>query len=308
MALIHAEPRPAARASAPVREPSVPRRRCPALVASTVGPGRAHALLGRLPLAAVGDVPLRPQHRRYRRAGRNDSLPGRAPGQSRGRLLLRSSRPVRRRPGCTITACGPLSEDSRFGEHGLPLIGSGDWNDGMNLVGSTARARASGWPSSCVRCSSSSPRLRACAATMDSPNAASRGGSAARRASKRTAGTASGIAAPTSTTARRSARRATPNARSIRSRRAGRFSRCGRRQTRRAWQWTRSTNAWFAGTMRLIQLLDPPFDKSDLNPGYIKGYVPGVRENGGQYTHGASGRSWRSPHWATTDARGNCSP
>jgi cellobiose phosphorylase len=37
----------------------------------------------------------------------------------------------------------------------------------------------------------------------------------------------------------------------------------------------------------LIQLLDPPFDKSDLNPGYIKGYVPGVRENGGHYTHGA---------------------
>jgi cellobiose phosphorylase len=38
---------------------------------------------------------------------------------------------------------------------------------------------------------------------------------------------------------------------------------------------------------RLIQLLDPPFDLSDLNPGYIKGYVPGVRENGGQYTHAA---------------------
>ncbi|MDP1768143.1 MAG: cyclic beta 1-2 glucan synthetase, partial [Nitrospirota bacterium] len=37
----------------------------------------------------------------------------------------------------------------------------------------------------------------------------------------------------------------------------------------------------------LIQLLDPPFDKSTLNPGYIKGYVPGVRENGGQYTHAA---------------------
>jgi cyclic beta-1,2-glucan synthetase len=37
----------------------------------------------------------------------------------------------------------------------------------------------------------------------------------------------------------------------------------------------------------LIQILDPPFDKSDLNPGYIKGYVPGVRENGGQYTHAA---------------------
>jgi cellobiose phosphorylase len=38
---------------------------------------------------------------------------------------------------------------------------------------------------------------------------------------------------------------------------------------------------------RLVQLLDPPFDHSDLNPGYIRGYVPGVRENGGQYTHAA---------------------
>jgi cellobiose phosphorylase len=35
----------------------------------------------------------------------------------------------------------------------------------------------------------------------------------------------------------------------------------------------------------LIQLFDPPFDKSSLNPGYVKGYIPGVRENGGQYTH-----------------------
>ena len=37
----------------------------------------------------------------------------------------------------------------------------------------------------------------------------------------------------------------------------------------------------------IIQLFDPAFDKSELNPGYIKGYVPGVRENGGQYTHAA---------------------
>lgn len=37
----------------------------------------------------------------------------------------------------------------------------------------------------------------------------------------------------------------------------------------------------------LIQLFDPPFDHSSLNPGYIKAYIPGVRENGGQYTHGA---------------------
>ncbi|MBL8497740.1 cyclic beta 1-2 glucan synthetase [Nitrosomonas sp. JL21] len=38
---------------------------------------------------------------------------------------------------------------------------------------------------------------------------------------------------------------------------------------------------------KLIQLFDPPFDKSALEPGYIKGYVPGIRENGGQYTHAA---------------------
>jgi cellobiose phosphorylase len=38
---------------------------------------------------------------------------------------------------------------------------------------------------------------------------------------------------------------------------------------------------------RLIQLFDPPFDQSPLEPGYVKGYLPGVRENGGQYTHAA---------------------
>jgi cyclic beta-1,2-glucan synthetase len=37
----------------------------------------------------------------------------------------------------------------------------------------------------------------------------------------------------------------------------------------------------------LVKLFDPPFDKAVPNPGYIKGYVPGVRENGGQYTHAA---------------------
>lgn len=38
---------------------------------------------------------------------------------------------------------------------------------------------------------------------------------------------------------------------------------------------------------RLIRLFYPAFDKTSLNPGYIKGYIPGVRENGGQYTHAA---------------------
>jgi cyclic beta-1,2-glucan synthetase len=38
---------------------------------------------------------------------------------------------------------------------------------------------------------------------------------------------------------------------------------------------------------KFIRLLTPPFDKTEKDPGYIKGYIPGVRENGGQYTHAA---------------------
>ncbi|HVT38724.1 MAG TPA: hypothetical protein VHE78_06760 [Gemmatimonadaceae bacterium] len=38
---------------------------------------------------------------------------------------------------------------------------------------------------------------------------------------------------------------------------------------------------------RLVLLLTPPFDHSSLQPGYIKGYLPGIRENGAQYTHAA---------------------
>ena len=37
----------------------------------------------------------------------------------------------------------------------------------------------------------------------------------------------------------------------------------------------------------IVLLFTPPFDDGSLNPGYIKGYIPGVRENGGQYTHAA---------------------
>jgi cellobiose phosphorylase len=51
---------------------------------------------------------------------------------------------------------------------------------------------------------------------------------------------------------------------------------------------------------RLILLLDPPFDKGTLEPGYIKGYVPGIRENGGQYTHASTWASGpRTPKQAS---------
>jgi cyclic beta-1,2-glucan synthetase len=43
---------------------------------------------------------------------------------------------------------------------------------------------------------------------------------------------------------------------------------------------------------RLMLLFSPPFDKTGRDPGYIKGYLPGIRENGGQYTHGVQWAVW----------------
>ena len=43
---------------------------------------------------------------------------------------------------------------------------------------------------------------------------------------------------------------------------------------------------------RLVLLFTPPFDKTLHDPGYIKGYPSGVRENGGQYTHAALWSAW----------------
>jgi cyclic beta-1,2-glucan synthetase len=45
---------------------------------------------------------------------------------------------------------------------------------------------------------------------------------------------------------------------------------------------------------RLVLLFTPPFDKTLRDPGYIKGYPPGIRENGGQYTHAALWSAWAS--------------
>jgi cyclic beta-1,2-glucan synthetase len=43
---------------------------------------------------------------------------------------------------------------------------------------------------------------------------------------------------------------------------------------------------------RLMLLFAPPFSKTAQDPGYIKGYLPGIRENGGQYTHAATWTAW----------------
>ena len=175
----------------------------------------------------------------------------------------------------------------KFGERGLPLIGSGDWNDGMNLVGEhgkgesvwlgfflyevlmqfTKVARTRGDISFAERCESEAAGLRR--------NVERHGwdGEWYRRAYFDDGSPLGSASNPE----------------------------CQIDSISQSWSvlsgagdHERSRMAMEAVDERLvrrehglIQLLDPPFDKSELNPGYIKGYVPGVRENGGQYTHAA---------------------
>ena len=175
----------------------------------------------------------------------------------------------------------------RCGEHGLPLIGSGDWNDGMNMVGEDGRgesvwlgfflykvlaefseiARLQGDLSFIERCREEAAQLRG--------NIEEHGwdGEWYLRAYFDDGSPLGSAGNPE----------------------------C--RLDSIAQSWAVLSGAGNAGRSHmameavdrllvrrdhgLVQLLDPPFDTSDLNPGYIKGYVPGVRENGGQYTHAA---------------------
>jgi len=173
------------------------------------------------------------------------------------------------------------------GGHGLPLIGSGDWNDGMNLVGLQGRGE-SVWlafflhevlvrfselahlrndPSFAERCLEEAARLRR--------NIEEHGwdGGWYRRAyfdDGSTLGSADNAECRIDAIAQSWSVLSGAGDRS-RSRMA--MEAVDRLLVRRE--------------HKLIQLLDPPFDTSDVDPGYIKGYVPGVRENGGQYTHAA---------------------
>jgi len=175
----------------------------------------------------------------------------------------------------------------RFGSHGLPLMGSGDWNDGMNLVGIEGKgesvwlafflcsvlaqfekvARLRGDSAFAERCKAEVARL--------SGNIEQHGwdGGWYRRAYFDD-GTPLGSAGN---------------------------AECQIDSISQSWSVLsgvadakRSCTAMDAVYQRLVrrddalvQLLTPPFDTSKPYPGYIGGYPPGVRENGGQYTHGA---------------------
>ncbi|MET0330479.1 MAG: glucoamylase family protein, partial [Dyella sp.] len=173
------------------------------------------------------------------------------------------------------------------GEHGLPLIGAGDWNDGMNRVGEQGRgesvwlgfflydvlrdfagiARLHADEAFALRCESTADTLQVQleqhgwdgawyrrAYFDDGTPLGSSSNDECRIDSIAQSWSVLSGAAPIS-----------------RQRQA--MASLNRHLVRR--------------DLKLVQLLDPPFDQSAMDPGYIKGYVPGVRENGGQYTHAA---------------------
>ena len=175
----------------------------------------------------------------------------------------------------------------RYGAHGLPLMGGGDWNDGMNLVGIGGKGE-SVWLAFFLIAV-----LRRFA-----PLAEARGDAAFAR---QCTDEARGLSERVEATAWDGAwyRRAwfddgTP---------LGSAASAECRIDSIAQSWAVISGAAPAGRAatamasvhrqlvhadrRLVQLLDPPFDTSRPSPGYIEGYVPGVRENGGQYTHAA---------------------
>jgi cyclic beta-1,2-glucan glucanotransferase len=175
----------------------------------------------------------------------------------------------------------------RFGPHGLPLMGCGDWNDGMNLVGKDGRgesvwlafflydvltqfgdlARGRSDTAFAERCLAQAHQLQ------QNLEQHAWDGQWYRRAYFDNGEPLGSHTNPECQID------SLPQSWSV-------ISRAGSPQ--------RSRQAMQAVNERLvrrdaglIQLFDPPFDRSALNPGYIKAYIPGVRENGGQYTHGA---------------------
>ncbi|MDX2033697.1 MAG: glucoamylase family protein, partial [Blastocatellia bacterium] len=172
------------------------------------------------------------------------------------------------------------------GAHGLPLMGSGDWNDGMNRVGHEGRGESVwlGW----FLCAALNEFAPFCDERLD-PERAARYRAHARALKSALENAWDGDwykrayfddGAPLGSSQNEECR-----IDSI-AQSWGVLSGAADRQ--------RVTHAMAAVEEYLVRRADgivllftPPFDRGALDPGYIKGYVPGVRENGGQYTHAA---------------------
>ncbi len=172
------------------------------------------------------------------------------------------------------------------GAHGLPLFGTGDWNDGMNRVGQAMRGEST-WLGFFLHgvltdfsglCHARKDRARAARYRAEARRLAAQlqltwDGEWYRRGYYDD-GTPLG-----------SAQNDECRIDSIAQSWAVLSGAVPQRYAERAMDAVRT--ALIARGSQLLLLLDPPFDRSAQDPGYIKGYPPGVRENGGQYTHAA---------------------
>ncbi len=179
-----------------------------------------------------------------------------------------------------------ISHAARYGVHGLPLMGSGDWNDGMNRVGHDGRGESVwlGWflvvvfnefAALCDRRSEPelAQRYRNEARALTGMLEFSWDGGWYRRAYFDD-GTALGSAQNDECR--------------IDSLTQSWAVLSDSAQPRRAVQAMDAVRAHLVRRdAQIVLLLTPPFDRTAHDPGYIKGYLPGVRENGGQYTHAA---------------------
>ncbi len=174
-----------------------------------------------------------------------------------------------------------------LGEHDLPLMGTGDWNDGMNRVGENGRGESVwlAWfllatiaafaPYAEARQENiRATRWRQCAATIRSGLACAGWDGQWYRRGYYDDGTPLGSNESSECKIDAIAQSwsvisgaADPN------------------HARLAMDAVEKHLIWHDD--KIAPLLTPPFDRSSSDPGYIKGYPPGIRENGGQYTHGA---------------------
>lgn len=180
-----------------------------------------------------------------------------------------------------------LDHGMRYGAHGLPLMGCGDWNDGMNRVGHKGSGESVWLAFFLYDVLDSFAKL-----------AQRRGDHAyAEKCHCEARGLSERIDA-SAWDGRWYLRAFFDDGRPLGS---AQNSHCQIDLLPQAWAVIsgatdphRSQQALEASLERLvdphaamIRLFEPPFDGTEMDPGYIRGYVPGVRENGGQYTHAA---------------------
>ena len=188
--------------------------------------------------------------------------------------------------------CRSLDRGATTGTHGLPLMGDGDWNDGMNAVGAKGQGESVwlGWFLCDVL-----TRFAPLCQRRGEPERAQ--GYTQRAADLRVALQAHAWdgqwyvrAFYDDGTPLGSARNAECQIDAIAQSWA---VLSGAGNPRRAEQAMEAVaQRLVAEEAQLIRLFTPPFDQTASDPGYIKGYPPGIRENGGQYTHAALWTVW----------------